>query len=198
MTPTAHHDTRLRITPLLCAASLAVTALFVGTIFPTQAGFNDRTGATVNGDAGIGGIFDIGVLDGKKIIDAPNADAAHEIVFTPDGEKFRISKPLTFQTTMVNREESVTGAVRVQLYDPDPVQDDLFAQLLFTVTLDDKVVATKLTATAVNDLAPTVAKAAPGAEHTVKVEVVLDPGIANAYHGTQTSIGVRFEGSSTP
>lgn len=198
MTPIAHTASRLRIAPLICAASLAVTALFVGVIFPTQAGFTDRTGATVNGDAGIGGSFDIGVLAGQTIVDAPDDASAQEIAFTPDGEKFRIAKPLTFQATMVNRKESVTGAIRVQLYDPDPAQNDLYAQLLFTLKVDDKVVATKLPAAALNDLSPSIPEAAPGVEHTVVVEVVLHPDIAYEYHNTQTSIGVRFEGSSTP
>ncbi|GAA2180368.1 hypothetical protein GCM10009847_17980 [Leucobacter tardus] len=182
---------------LASLVGLLCTVLIAG-LATTQAGFSDRTGTTVNGDAGIGGTFDLGVRDGTAIVDAPDDASALEIAFTPAGEKFRIAKPLTYETTLVNRKQSVTGAVRVRLYDPDPVTNDLFAQLRFTMTIDDRVVATKLSAQAIEDLALAIDDVAPEAEHKVRLDVVLDPDISHDYHNTETQIGVRFEGVSTP
>lgn len=197
MSRSARALTRKSMLGTASVVGVLCTVLLAG-ITTTQAGFSDRTGATVNGDAGIGGLFDLGIRDGNTIVDAPDDASAHEIAFTPAGEKFRIAKPLTYETTLVNRKESVTGAVRVRLYDPDPTTNDLFEQLRFTMTIDDRVVAKQLSAEAVNDLDPAIDTVEPGDEHRVRLDVLLSTDISHDYHDTETQVGVRFEGASTP
>lgn len=197
MNPSASPRTLGRGWTLGVAAATCAGAVLLGTVVSTSAAFSDRSGATVNGAAGVSGRFDLGLVDGAQVVDAADEATALEVGLAPADEPFRIGRPVGFDVVLSNAQDSATGVVSLSLYDPDPVVDDLFAQLRFSVSVDGAQVASDLTADQVGTAGLTLADVHPGDQRVVHLDVVLTDDIARTYHQSQTRIGVRFEGMTT-
>jgi hypothetical protein len=185
------------ITTSLLAATAVAGLISIGV---TSASFTDDAAANLGGDAGLGGKFDIAMVDadGSTLIDAPTPDTAATLTFTPDNTAFTKKVPLHLTAAVTNRAESAAGDILVQLVDPDPAASDLFAQLRFTVDVDGSTVAVGASADQFNALQKQISAAQPGETHTVSVSVVLDKNTPHAYHGTASAVGITFQGVSRP
>lgn len=179
-------------------AAIAASALFVG-IGVTSAAFTDHAAVGLNGEAGLGGRFDIALTasDGSTLVEATTMEDAAVLPIAPAATPFSKKIPLRFSAVVVNKADSTPGSLVVALRDPDPESDDVYAKLRFTVDIDGATVATNATADDFNALGARI-DANPGEAHTVTLIVHLDESTPRAYHGRSTAIGIAFEGEATP
>ncbi|MFC6356468.1 hypothetical protein [Luethyella okanaganae] len=167
----------------------------------TAAAYFDE--ATLNlGGTGIGNpnTFDIAVHDQGNALQDAKTPASAVVLTTSGSSAFTVDTPVIFDVTVTNRTTSLKGSIVPVLYDPDPVTDDLFAKLRFSLYLDGSTspVATGATADELNALGTAFVDVAAGKEHTVRLSVVLATGTGFAYSGKTTQLGVRMDGESTP
>ena len=82
---------------------------------------------------------------------------------------------MKFDVTVANRQPGITGDLTVSLYDPDPLSQDLFGRLLFTVYLDGAATPAIANASAdqVNQAGLVFQGVAPGQEHRISLSVIL-------------------------
>lgn len=186
----------------LALSGAALVTLLAG-VGLTAAAYTDH--ATLNLGTGAPGSgigdpdrFDIAVRDAAgQLQDAATPGEAVVLPLT-SGTLLSELTPVVFDVTVVNREPGVAGDLTLTVHDPDPVADDLFDSLRFTVFLDGSTAPAVADATAqqVTDAGLRLDDVAPGEEHrvTVSVLVVADAGLAVA--GKTTQIGLLTDGES--
>ncbi|WP_028707468.1 hypothetical protein [Propionicicella superfundia] len=182
---------------------LAASALIVLGVASTSAAFTDH--AVVNLGTGSPGSgvgnpnrFDIAIHDDDDVLQDADTRATAVVLSLTSGTALSETDPVVFDATVLNRDPGVAGDLSIQLYDPDPVTDDVFAALRFTIYLDGSPTAslTGLTSTEVNAAGLTITDVEPGEEHTIRVSAVLASGTALGNAGKTTQVGLQVEGES--
>ena len=185
------------------AALMAGGLFLVASVAVTHAAFTDNAILNLGtGDdaSGIGNpnMFDIAVRDTNGVLQDASTHATAVVLTTTGGTQFSEDTPVVFSTHVVNREPGIVGAIVARLWDPDPVANDLYADLRFTITLDESATAVVTSATAdeVNAANLTFADVVPGGEHVIHVSVLIVSGAGISVAGKATSLGVQFDGVS--
>lgn len=186
----------------LALAGAAIVPVLVG-IAITAAAYSDRAVLSLGTGAAGSGLgnpvrFDIAARgpDGTLHDGASPQEAVPLTV--EDGSKLSESSPVDFEVVLVNKAPGISGDLTLALYDPDPVADDLFDALRFTVYLDGSPtpVLADATPAQVVDERLTLEGLAPGEEHLVAVSVLIAEGSGLAVAGESTQIGLLVDGQS--
>lgn len=183
----------------LAMAGGVVAALGVGA---TYASFTDQAVANLGSDGNPGVIgnphvFDIAVTDADgELQDAATREEAVELPVSP-GSVLSVHDSIGFTVVFTNREPGVNGDLTIRVFDPDPVEGDLFDAVRFTVSMDGAAPAVA------NATAAQVAAAdlgfddvAPGESREVRVDMRLAAGQSEEVGGLTTRVGILADGVS--
>lgn len=174
--------------PVLCVAT-------------TSAAFTDA--AMVNlgapgAESGIGNphVFDIAVEDDAGAYADAATEAEAVTLATSGSPVLSAENPLAMIVEIANRPSSALGDVTIELYDPDPGDDDVFDALRFDVYLagSSAPAITGATAVEVNQAALVLGGLTPAETRMVRLEVLL--GETPAVPGASTRIGLRGLGET--
>ncbi|MDR1852814.1 MAG: hypothetical protein LBR21_09260 [Propionibacteriaceae bacterium] len=148
---------------------------------------------------GVGGVpFDIAIESGGALYQAQSESAA--VLEPVVGSRLSATKPVSFDTTVVNRAGSREGDMYIRLWDPDPSAGDVFDSLLITIYIDGTTTAIRqLSVVDVNAHGPLLQRVKPGEIHDVTVEALLSPAgeaLTAAEAKVGTAIGLRVDGVS--
>jgi len=179
------------------ALVLAIGAGATAAAFTDVARLNLGTGAP---GSGIGNPqrFDIAVKDSTGILRDAETPQAAVVLPLSAGTAFSETTPVQFDVTVANRQPGITGDLAVSLYDPDPVNQDLFGRLLFTVYLDGAATPAVANASAdqVNQAGLVFRGVAPGQEHRISLSAILPANSGTQVIGKSTQLGVLTNGES--
>lgn len=190
---------RRRLATIAGASGILLGLGAFALVGPSAAAYQDQ--ATVGlGGAGIGNPnrFDIAIADADGAAQDAATPAEAVVLPTDGAAAFSEDAPVGFTAQVVNRDPGLAGDLTLTLTDPDPVEDDLWSSLRFTVVLDGAAEPAVAGATAdeVNAAGLRFDAVAPGQTHTVHIDAVLAPDTAEAAAGKTTSIGLQVDGES--
>ena len=184
----------------LSAAVLVPVLVGVGV---TTAAYSDRAVLTLGTGAagpalGNPARFDVAVRDADGLLhDGASPEEAVPLTLA-SGSRLSESSPVDVDVVLVNRAPGVSGDVTLTVYDPDPVTDDLFDALRFTVYLDGSPTPALADATSqqmVDEPVP-LEGLEPGEERLVTVSVLVAEGSGLSVAGETTQIGLLADGQS--
>lgn len=177
--------------------TLAAGAGLTAAAYTDHATLNLGTGAPGSG-IGNPDRFDVAVRDADGTLQDAATPGDAVVLPLASGTLLSELTPVVFDVTVVNREPGIAGDITLTLHDPDPVTDDLFGSLRFTVFLDGSTTPAVADATAqqVADAALRLEDVAPGEERLVSVSVLLVEDSGMDVAGKSTQIGLLADGES--
>ncbi|MGO4431732.1 hypothetical protein AB4Y88_00080 [Paenarthrobacter sp. RAF9] len=197
------HSLQIKKATSVAAAVVIAGAACIATVSTTDAAFTDHAAVNLGtGSAGSGlgnpTKFDIAIRDAGNVLQDAATPASAVVLPTTGGTQFSEDTAVVFTAQAANRNPGITGDVSVKVWDPDPVSNDLYDTLRFTVTLDGagSPVLTNATASDVNAANLTFTNVAPGAQHSVRLSVVIAAGAGITVAGKATALGLQFNGVS--
>jgi len=186
----------------LALSGAALVTLLVG-VGLTSAAYTDN--ATLNLGTGAPGSgignpnrFDIAVRDAAGALQDAATPGNAVVLPLTSGTLLSELTPVVLDVTVANRQPGLAGDLTLSVYDPDPVADDLFGSLRFTIFLDGSTTPaiTGATAQQVADAGLRFEDVAPGVEHRVTVSVLIAANSGVAVAGKSTQIGLLTDGES--
>jgi len=194
---TASGSGRKRLALASGALVLAMGAATTAAAYTDFARLNLGTGAPGSG-IGNPNRFDIAVKDNAGVLNDAATPESAVVLPLSAGTAFSETTPVQFDVTVANLRPGITGDLAVSLYDPDPVNQDLFGSLLFTVYLDGAATPAIANASAeqVNQAGLVFQDVAPGQERRIRLSAILPGNSGTQVIGKSTQLGVLTNGES--